>query len=698
VTHWGDISTTGDFANGIYAESIDDYLSVEHTGNITTTGRGAFGIHARADSGNVTVTHWGDITATGEDAVGIYVISDRDDGEGTITVTQTGNITAGKTAIEADADDADSNIVITLDSGEIYGGTTGVHFHSGGANKLTIGKSASLSGGTADFDTGYAIHSNDTGNLTIDNYGTVTGNVYLENGNNAFNNYAGAVFNSGLTVNLGAGNRFTNAGDWSVFGDGVVGTTTLTGDLVQTDTGRLIVDIDDDEADRINVTGTAKLAGTIVVGVMELPTTRQGEFTIVSATLRVTDDGLLLLSSPALHAVLLFPNTNNVALSYDVDFVIADSSPGPDGNGSFSGFNRSQTAIAAHLTSSYGDGTGGLAPVFQTLLNLVDPEDHKTILDQLSPEVYGATQIAAFYASRDFSDNLLSCRVNGTTTASINREGQCLWVGAKARFLDHDRTSENIGFDETAGLFAAGAQVALDPVWRLGFGVGYQNSSLDTDTGATSDSDQVQGGVALKYNPGALLLAGVVSGGRGWYDTTRSMAFGNFAETAQGKHEIDVLAGRLHASYVFGAPSGYFKPLIDAAVTRLDLGDVTETGAGGVSLIVHGDDNTVFSVSPALEFGTQWWLGNGTLVRPFVRAGATWFSDDNVTVSASFAGTPDGVDPFTILAEMDQVQADVAAGVEMINVEGSALRFYYDGHFGDTVEIHSVGLKGSAAF
>jgi len=53
---------------------------------------------------------------------------------------------------------------------------------------------------------------------------------------------------------------------------------------------------------------------------------------------------------------------------------------------------------------------------------------------------------------------------------------------------------------------------------------------------------------------------------------------------------------------------------------------------------------------------------------------------------------------FTIRAEMDQVQADVAAGVEMISAADNALRLYYGGHFGYTIQIHSVGLKGSVAF
>jgi hypothetical protein len=28
----------------------------------------------------------------------------------------------------------------------------------------------------------------------------------------------------------------------------------------------------------------------------------------------------------------------------------------------------------------------------------------------------------------------------------------------------------------------------------------------------------------------------------------------------------------------------------------------------------------------------------------------------------------------------------------------SSIRLHYDGHFGDTTQIHSVGLKGSATF
>ena len=69
------------------------------------------------------------------------------------------------------------------------------------------------------------------------------GNVILGSGTNAFNNMAGGFFNAGATVNLGAGNTLTNAGTLSPGGAGVIQTTALTGNLVQSATGRLLTDI-----------------------------------------------------------------------------------------------------------------------------------------------------------------------------------------------------------------------------------------------------------------------------------------------------------------------------------------------------------------------------------------------------------------------------------------------------------------------
>ena len=73
------------------------------------------------------------------------------------------------------------------------------------------------------------------------------------------------------------------------------------------------------------------------------------------------------------------------------------------------------------------------------------------------------------------------------------------------------------------------AQFALNDVWRLGFAAGYQSSNLNSANGATGEGEQAQAGIALKYNSGPLLLAGALTGGRVWTDTTRSLNFGGGA-------------------------------------------------------------------------------------------------------------------------------------------------------------------------
>jgi hypothetical protein len=106
----------------------------------------------------------------------------------------------------------------------------------------------------------------------------------------------------------------------------------------------------------------------------------------------------------------------------------------------------------------------------------------------------------------------------------------------------------------------------------------------------------------------------------------------------------------------------------------------------------------VFSATPALEIGAQFSGPSGTLVRPYVRGGATFFDDPDFVLLASFEGSPSGVGPFRIATNTDDVVADVSAGLDVIGAGGASLRLYYDGRFGDTVEEHAGGIKASLPF
>src|SRR6202035_3597800 len=168
-----------------------------------------------------------------------YGISATAAGLGAVTVTSTGNVsTTGSGSIAILGQSNSGPIAITIKSGTVSGGSgagAGVDLVGGTNNTLTnMGTVMALSG--------LAI-TGDIGNNTVNNSGTVIGNVILGSGTNAFNNMAGGLFNSGATVNLGAGNTLTNAGTLSPGGVGVIQTTALTGNLVQTATGRLLTDV-----------------------------------------------------------------------------------------------------------------------------------------------------------------------------------------------------------------------------------------------------------------------------------------------------------------------------------------------------------------------------------------------------------------------------------------------------------------------
>jgi hypothetical protein len=81
-----------------------------------------------------------------------------------------------------------------------------------------------------------------------------------------------------------------------------------------------------------------------------------------------------------------------------------------------------------------------------------------------------------------------------------------------------------------------------------------------------------------------------------------------------------------------------------------------------------------------------------------VRAGVTWQDTGSFVLDSSFFDAPQGVSPFTINTKLDQVLADVSAGVDVINTAGAVMRIQYDGRFAQDTQQNSVSLKGSVPF
>ena len=316
----GDITTSGEESAGIYAESYGKgavTVEMENGSTITTSGEESAGIYALSyGNGAVTVNFTGDITTSGDNSTGIYAYSDNDSGtdnpnsSAVVKINVTGDITASGDNSQGIYAQSNGAISITLHGGTITSvQDAGIEISGGATNTLTIrgpvtvrgGKMIKLSDGTEQrFDDVLG----GSGDETIDNYGTLTtpGTINLISKvpdfvdvpgaqTNVFNNHTGATFNSGTSVVLGSDSDdlFSNAGDLSPGGANAVQTTTLTGNFQNFITneqnieekGTFTVTIDNTRSDRLTVTGTAGLGGTVRV---RGAYSDSGPYTILSAT------------------------------------------------------------------------------------------------------------------------------------------------------------------------------------------------------------------------------------------------------------------------------------------------------------------------------------------------------------------------------------------------------------------------------
>ncbi|HEY0909934.1 MAG TPA: autotransporter domain-containing protein, partial [Bradyrhizobium sp.] len=713
VTSIGNIATTGGGAYGIKAAGAGA-VSVSSTGNITTKGSSAPGIYADSANGAVTVISTGNITTAGERAHGIYAI-----GVGTVTVTSTGNITTtGNNASGIFAQGGGYAETVTVKSGTVSGGSgsgAGVVLNGGATNTLTnMGTVTALSG--------LAIKG-DIGNNTVDNSGTVIGNVVLGTGTNAFNNMAGGLFNSGATVNLGAGNVLTNAGTLSPGGAGVIQTTALSGNLVQTATGRLLVDINVAGAtsDRINVSGTANLAGAVQLQVSN-PTFAPWQQTIVSATGGTTNNGLSLLASPVLQVQqLVFPNATDVVVeSAGLNFVTP-------------GLNNNQTALANALNgAAHADGLGG--PVFDFLLNGVTSlPGYALALNQLTGEAATGSQQTTFDAMNMFMGTMLDPSNRGTTSTpggsasgyASEAEASAYAAGKNAgaaydAYAMFTKAPPVVPFEQRWSVWAAGfggsqttdgnatvgsnnttssvygtavaADYRISPFTVAGFALAGGGTNFSVAGSGSGHSDLFQAGAFIKHTVGAAYLSAALA--YGWQDITtdRTLAVAG-TNQLRAQFNANAFSGRLEGGYRFVASwvGGIgITPYAATQFTTFDLPGYAEqaiVGSDAFALAYGARDVTDTRSELGLRADKSFGMTDGILT---LRGRVAWAHDydPDRSIAATFQTLP-GASFVVNGAAQASDSALVTASVEKKWLNGWSAAATFEGEFSDVTRSYS---------
>ena len=692
----GDITA---YQSGIFADNGGDGgITISHTGTIDAETK--YGIYAETASGAVSVTQYGGVSSVLD---GIYARNISGD---SVTVDATGDISSS-TRAGIQAYSGSGTITISYDDGTLSGAQDAIHVRTWGTQSVTIGSAGAVLGGagftgvyfeqgnynnltnygtiaSADGISGMAVQA-DRGETLIDNYGTITGNIDLYEWSNAFNNLSGALFNMGSLVNLD-GDTLTNWGTLSPGGDDNVYTSALTGTLVNEATGTLLFDVDmeNDTADRITVSETASLDGDLQLNFISADGTPE-TYTIITTANGVTTQSLTLLNPFVLADVNYVNGGDDVQLSING----FDFSP--------AGMGDNASSIGDAIQASI-EGPGGLEPLAVALLNLGSVEEGEAALNQLSPNIYVADQIAAVQDIDTFSDGMLSCRMAGGENA-FAAEGECAW--GRAVYSEYDLEAANgdlTGFNTRSTEIMGGVQMAIDGTpWRIGGSIGYRSSDRDGDGGSSSEGDSFSAGAVVKYAPGPLLLAASLSASYGSYDTLRPIAFGNFTDLLSGETDVTTVSGRLRAAYTMQTGGFYLRPMVDLSATYVRTGAFTESG-GVASISTDGVDNTVLALLPAVEIGGQVELGGDMLLRPYLRGGVALYTGNDYSLTGVFNADGNAATPFTIGTSSEDVLWTVSAGVDILKGDMGTLQIFYEGAFGQDTTINAGGAKFSVNF
>jgi len=499
-------------------------------------------------------------------------------------------------------------------------------------------------------------------------------------GTNVFNNQPGATFNTGATVDLGSGSLLNNAGTLSPGGSGNVFTSAISGNLLQTDSGSISVDIDSltGKTDRLAVSGTADLAGVAALSILNpgraLPGTHQS--IIVAGAGGVTDSGLSLDYRPSAVVTysLLYPNPTDVVLSAVIDY-----SPKR-------GLNRNQQALGKAINSIQRvGGTDRFAPIAARLLSLPDVKSIAKAYARLSPESYGASTLATFKGNQQYTKTLVkrihSIRSYLDTEGLMPGTRQVLphgvWSDGFITSGDQDANNSFTGFDYTTGGFGIGFDKLFNDGLLGGISYGQSHTNVDIDSeGGDGDIDSYLFSLYGSLFSDKYYLDVALSYGKESYKSHRNIEFGALNRRAVSDHDGDLYSAYSEAGYSIEMDKLIVQPFAALQYSYLDEESYRESGAGALNLVVDGRETDSLVSDLGLRFNRPFAKDDLVFIPELSVAWRHDFDIDDRHINAAFEGAPD-VSFTTESHDMDDGIL-IGIGVTVMNRSGMSMYVRYD--------------------
>ena len=692
----GDITTTGDYAHGIFAQVASNgggLVGQQNGGGFLLFGGQPFGKAKTCGDyncpGHITVTV-GDgtsdteVSVSGQYAYGVAGVSIYQlEGGNSVhfVVNQNASIyakgqSAGAVLIAANAGGENSS------SGQGIVDNHGLIDGSQSSGKIAVQGWSGVNTDPSHPDwLFYAPY-------VVNNYGTIRGSVVgggTVNGTapqSTMNNMAGAVFEAGPSIQIGG--TLTNAGTLHVGNVGTLASTELVGHLLQQVGGKLHIDADlaHDKADNLIVTGTANIAGTVHVA----PTS-------------ISNRAIKVLTASS--GLALDPSVATADTSHLYDFKVAaagnDLSVAPVANfkAKAAGFGANERSVAASLQSLF-DGGARADEAFTHLLAVADDAGYADGLQSLAGQGLGAFGAFRFNSSRTFAANLFG------GCAGLQLEGRnvdrCGW----ARVLGNDTTQEagtdTLGYEANAWELQMGGQTPLSDRLALTGSLAYEGSKFSDGNGsARITGDSVVGGLGLLFTPSRWELSAGIDAAYGWYESRRTITLG-LSEEATASPKQSQLGGHVRAAWnLLDEDKRFVRPFVGGHVIHVSNKAFTEGGNSPFRLAVEGRSDTALIGVVGIEMGTTVVLSDKVTLRPFVSAALEYGSPRDWLTTARFVEQPQG-DSFNLKTAGPGTLGRFSIGADLVGTKNVAFSVQYAPEIGKDFTSHSGTARLTIAF
>jgi len=488
---------------------------------------------------------------------------------------------------------------------------------------------------------------------TIVNAGTlvVTGSITSQVIVNGGSVLSGSGIVGGVTINDGGLLAPANPG----------GALTAQGNLVIATAGTYLVEIANNGADRVNVTGSAALAGNVFVALTAGVVSKQ--YTILNATGGINGTFAGVNNLPSTLQGSLGYDASNVFLNLSLDYNALgslNSNQQNVANGLANFFNSNgsipvayATLTPAALSQIAGEtATGSQQTTFQAMNQfitmLLDPFIGSRGDDTTPPAP--ATPYAEQGASASAPSGRTPSESERSAYAMMYRKAQLreifdprwsVWASSFGGSQTTDGNAAAGSNSVTSRIFgmAAGADYLLSPRTIAGFAIAGGGTNFSVANSGTGRSDLFQAGAFIRHTAGAAYVSGALA--YGWQNVTTDRLV-LMADKLHAEFNANAFSGRLEGGYRFSTSWLGITPYAAGQFTTFDLPAYAESvvfGGGGFALAYGAQSVTDVRSEIGVRTDRSFALASGVLTLRSRFAWAHDFDPDRA-LAATFQALP----------------------------------------------------------